>query len=132
MKIITYAVLALFLIVGGLGLVYYVKSTEQGTEIKLLKDDLETTNRSLDQVRTGVAESDKIIKGLSSTLSKIDEKGSAVSERVILLERNNAKIRDFLNTRLPESGCLLDDSCANGVSATERSTADPVQPSPNP
>lgn len=133
MKTLSYVVLVLFLIVGGLAVTYFVKSKVQDSKITVLESNLHTAEKSLTEVRQSVAASDRIIKGLTGTLSEIDERGSVITERVSMLERNNEQIRRLLDTRLPESGCLLDNSCgSSGVRPTERSAADPVQPPTNP
>lgn len=133
MKILSYFVLALFLIVGGLAVAYYVKSKGQDVKITVLQSDLDSANKSLRQVEQSVAASDRIIKGLTGSLSEIDQRGSVITERVSMLERNNEQIRRLLDTRLPESGCLLDNSCADpSLHSAERSPTEPVRPTENP
>lgn len=133
MKILSYIVLALFLIVGGLAATYYVKSKVQDSKITVLESNLGAAEKSLAEVRDSIAASDRIIRGLSGTLSEIDERGSVITERVSMLERNNEEIRRLLDTRLPESGCLLDNSCRNpGLHTPERGVVDPLRPTAHP
>lgn len=129
MKVISYLVLALFLAVSGLAAVYYVKSGQQDATIGLLSSDLEATKKSLQEIETSVEASDAIIGSLNEGLLKIGERGSVVAERLVMLERNNAEIRDLLSTRLPAGGCLLDNTCdAPSLYPTEQSPVDPVRP----
>ena len=124
MKIISYIVLVLFLIVGGLAATYFTKSRIQDAKIADLESDLDVAEESLQKIQQSVATSDRVIATLSESLAEIDEKGSVVTERVYMLERNNEQVRIFLDTRLPESGCMLDDSCtATELRASKRSSA---------
>lgn len=114
MKALSYLIIALFLIVGGLATTYYVESKTQDSKITLLETQLGAAQSSLKTISDNVAVSDAMLKNLSGNLSLIDEKGYFVSERLSMLERNNAQIRDLLSTALPASGCLLDDTCNAG------------------
>lgn len=133
MKILSYIVLALFLAVASLAVSYYAKSKMQDAKIAALEADLDVAKDSLETVKTAVDASDKVLRALSGALNNIDERGSEISERVSMLERNYEEIRDLLATPLPSGGCLLDDSCtAAVVRPTERRTPGPVHPSENP
>lgn len=121
MKIISYLLLALFLAVAGLAAVYYVKSKHQETIIDKMAVDVRAARDSLSSIKTSVEASDRIIGNLHDALSQISEQRNVVTERVIMLEKTNAEIRDLLATRLPPSGCLLDDTC----NAPQVRTAEP-------
>lgn len=123
MKIISYVVLTLFLAVAGLASVYYVKTQKleadiarMGGELKTTQGVLDSTKESLAAVERSMEVSDKLIGELGSTLRKTSERGSMISERVSMLEKNNAEIRSFLALHLPDDGCLLDNTCEAGVS----------------
>ena len=137
MKIISYVVLGLFLAVAGLAGVYYVKAQQleasiarMDGQLKTTQDVLSTTQQSLSAVEASVKVSDKLLSDLGNTLRQSDERGSMIGERVSMLERNNAEIRSFLALRLPDDGCLLDNTCEAGVSvpAPKPRAADQVRP----
>lgn len=138
LKIVSYTVLVLFLGTAGFGAVYYVQSLHQKAVIAELartvagtRRDLETAMSSLDEVERSVEASDAIIGSLNEALGRITQSDWAITERITMLERNNVQIRSLLSTRLPDNGCLLDNTCRyTGVPAyeSERSAVDPVQP----
>lgn len=138
LKIVSYTVLVLFLGTAGFGAVYYVQSLHQKAVIAELaqtvagtRRDLESAMKSLDEIERSVEASDEIITTLNEALNRVTEGDWAITERVAMLERNNVQIRDLLSTRLPDSGCLLDNSCRHtGVPLhpAEPSVAGPVQP----
>lgn len=138
LKIVSYSVLGLFLVTGSLALTYYIQTIRQDAVISELasrvnesNSRLETAMDSLDEIERSVQASDKIITALQETLGQVTESDWAISERIEMLERNNVEIRDLLSTRLPDNGCLLDNSCRHtGVPlrAAERGPAGPVRP----
>lgn len=118
MKILTYAILALFIAISALCAVYYVEAKRQEAVIEVMANNLVETRSHLEATRKSIAEvqrsmtvADGIIGNLHTALTAINDKGSIVTERIIMLEKNNAEIRDLLDTRLPADGCLLDDTC---------------------
>lgn len=115
MKILTYGIIGLFLVTGGLATTYYIKSRAQDAKIEVLQAENAATKKSLQTISNSVAASDLVIRGMTENLSQIDKKGSFVAERMSMLERNNAQIRDLLATALPAGGCLLDDTCDVGA-----------------
>lgn len=141
MKILTYAILALFLAVSALCAVYYVEAKRQEAVIEVMatnlaetRDHLKATRESIVRVQESMMVADGIIGNLHTALTAINDKGSVVTERIIMLEKNNAEIRDLLDTRLPADGCLLDDTCTaprnpSGVRQSEPSSPTRV-PSP--
>lgn len=133
MKILSYIVLALFIAVGSLAVTYHSKSQLQDGRIAELENDLGAAKQSLSNVQAAVDASDKVLRTLGGALSKIDERGSEISERVFTLEKNHEEIRNLLATPLPSGGCLLDDSCDAGqLPPAQRSTAGNVRPSEHP
>lgn len=129
MKIISYIVLGLFLAVSGLAATFWVKSTALEAKVTTMSKDLEITKQSLNTIQTTVDVSDRIIAPLNEALGRIDEKGAAVTERVVYMERTNEQVRDLLSVNLPAGGCLLDDTCGAGpVRPTEPSAADALPP----
>lgn len=138
LKVVSYTVLVLFLSTAGLALTYWGQYTHQRAVVAELANkvvqtraDLESAMKSLDEIERSVEASDEIITTLNEALSRVTEGDWAITERVAMLERNNVQIRDLLSTRLPDSGCLLDNSCRHtGVPLhpAEPSVAGPVQP----
>ena len=138
LKIVSYAVLGLFLATAGLAGTYYVQSLRQEAVIENLagrvvtaEGQLKSAMTSLDEIEKSVEASDQIIGTLNDALGRITESDWMITERITMLERNNVQIRDLLSTRLPDNGCLLDNTCRyTGVPVrpTERSTDEPVRP----
>lgn len=131
LKIVSYTVLVLFLGTAGFGAVYYVQSLHQKAVIAELartvagtRRDLETAMSSLDEVERSVEASDAIIGSLNEALGRITQSDWVITERVAMLERNNVQIRDLLSTRLPDNGCLLDNTCRDA-----RTPVRPAEPS---
>lgn len=139
LKIVSYAVLGLFLATSGLGLAYYIKTLHQDRVIENLagrvvqaEGQLGTAMDSLDEIERSVQASDAIIGTLHEALATIAASDGAIGERIEMLERNNVEIRDLLSTRLPDGGCLLDNSCSHSAVSLHRpkpSPVDPVRPS---
>lgn len=138
LKVVSYTVLVLFLSTAGLALTYWGQYTHQRAVVAELANkvvqtraDLESAMKSLDEIERSVEASDEIITTLNEALGRVTEGDWAITERVAMLERSNVQIRDLLSTRLPDDGCLLDNSCRyTGVPLhpAEPSVAGPVQP----
>lgn len=138
LKVVSYTVLVLFLATAGLALTYWTQYTHQravvaelASEVVQTRSDLKSAMQSLDEIERSVEASDEIITTLNEALGRVTESDWAITERVAMLERNNVQIRDLLSTRLPDNGCLLDNSCRHtGVPLhpAESSVAGPVQP----
>ena len=62
MKALSYLIIALFLIVGGLATTYYVKSKTQDSKITLLETQLGAVQSSLKTISDNVAISDAMLK----------------------------------------------------------------------
>lgn len=133
MKIISYIVTALFILVGGFALTYFVQYKSQKEEMTRISADLDSTKgqlatsiQTVARIEQEVSASELALTGLADKVSVIGDKGSEVATRIYTLERNNEKIRELLSTRLPEHGCLLDDTCSapsgDGLPNTESAT----------
>lgn len=113
MRLIIYILTVLLLIVGGLAFSQVAVNKVRKERIENLNNQLVQAKESLQALDKATAASSAATTELVSKLAGVDEKGSAIKERVVYLERTNEKVRDLLSTALPDGGCLLDNSCGS-------------------
>lgn len=119
----------------GLKLETRVAATEG--DLKVAKNELETVkraNESLDSALTTMGQlrnaDGTVLTALSNEIAGITARDRHVNERIAQLEKNNAAVREYLNTRGPVGMlCLLDNTCSSG-GGSQNGGADPKQGNP--
>lgn len=131
MKIIAYVLLGLLLAVSGYAAVQWTINRSQAGQIAALETRVQTAEGTLIAIGSASMVSDELTRGMTEAIAAIGDRGVTVTERVVRMERENEEVRDLLGTRLPDAGCMLDDTCAASEgTATRRVAADTVPAAP--
>lgn len=72
----------------------------------------------LTQLQAGIEASNAAIAGVAASQAAVTGHASTVRQRVVTMGKNDATIQKWLDTRLPADGCMLDDTCTDGVAAS--------------
>lgn len=123
MKIITYIVLGLLLAVSGYAAVQWTINRSQAGQIAALETRVQTAEGTLIAIGSASMVSDELTRGMTEAIAAIGDRGVTVTERVVRMERENEEVRDLLGTRLPDAGCMLDDTCAASEGTATRRLA---------
>ena len=142
---IGYIILGLLVAVSALAVYNYTERLRQDTVIANLGADLDKAEaqvievvevnkkqtEAIETIRGLNTVNDTMLQGLASDMESLRVQDRGVRTRLASLERSNEAIREYLNTAVPAPvGCVLDQSCSEGVgdpsSATERGPSDGV------
>lgn len=141
-----YAMLALILGLAGFAFYGYMKGKVLNATVTKLETDVANSDARVKEVEEANRQQVQAIKtiqnltetqtalvsGLSEDLQKIAVRDKTTSLRLSALEKSNAALTQYLDTRIPTPvGCMLDNSCepagANGSAGAKPAQGTPAK-----